>query len=178
MIYSRHSGSVIFGQRSPLNRICSIQRSLAELQEKVAGLSIGEKGRVMNASDVMVRDVVTVGPEEPVSKAVQLLVDHDISALPVVDSDRRVIGILNEADLLHRERIGTEKHRAWWIEAVTPPSVLALDYAKSHGRRVAELMSEDIISANEDTPLSKLANILEKHRIKRVPILKDASLLE
>jgi CBS-domain-containing membrane protein len=47
----------------------------------------------MNASDVMVRDVVTVGPEEPVSKAVQLLVDHDISALPVVDSDRRVIGI-------------------------------------------------------------------------------------
>ena len=85
----------------------------------------------MNASDVMVRDVVRVEPEEPVSKAVQLLVDHDISALPVVDSDRRVIGILSEADLLHRERIGTEKHRAWWIEAVTPPSVLALDYAKS-----------------------------------------------
>ena len=44
----------------------------------------------MNASDVMVRDVVRVEPEEPVSKAVQLLVDHDISALPVVDSDRRV----------------------------------------------------------------------------------------
>jgi CBS domain-containing protein len=43
------------------------------------------------------------------------------------------------------------------------------------GRRVAELMSEDIISANEDTPLSKLANILEKHRIKRVPILKHCS---
>jgi CBS-domain-containing membrane protein len=104
-------------------------------------------------------------------------VDHDISALPVVDSDRRVIGILSEADLLHRERIGTEKHRAWWIEAVTPPSMLALDYAKSHGRRVAELMSEDIISANEDTPLSKLANILEKHRIKQVPILKDGKLV-
>lgn len=106
----------------------------------------------MNASDVMVRDVVTVGPEEAISKAVQLLVDHDISALPVIDNDRRVIGILSEADLLHRDKIGTEKHRAWWLEAVTPPSVLALDYAKSHGRRVAEL-------------------------IKRVPILKDGKLV-
>ena len=131
----------------------------------------------MNASDVMVRDVVTVGPKEPVSKAVQLLVDHDISALPVVDGDRRVIGILSEADLLHREKIGTEKHRAWWIEAVTPPSVLALDYAKSHGRRVAELMSESVISAKEDTSLSELANILEKNRIKRVPILEDGKLV-
>jgi CBS domain-containing protein len=131
----------------------------------------------MNASDVMVCDVVTVGPEDAVSKAVQLLVDHDISALPVVDGERRVIGILSEADLLHREKIGTEKHRTWWLEAVTPPSLLALDYAKSHGRRVAELMSEDIISANEDTPLSELANILEKHRIKRVPILKDGKLV-
>jgi CBS-domain-containing membrane protein len=102
----------------------------------------------MNASDVIVRDVVTVGPEEAISKAVQLLVDHDISALPVIDNDRRVIGILSEVDLLHRDKIGTKKHRAWWLEAVTPPSVLALDYAKSHGRRVAELMSEDVISAN------------------------------
>jgi CBS-domain-containing membrane protein len=131
----------------------------------------------MNASDVMVRDVVTVGPEEPVSKAVQLLVDHDISALPVVDGDRHVIGILSESDLLHREKIGTEIHRAWWLEAVTPPSILALDYAKSHGRRVAELMSEDVISAEEDTPLSEIANILEKRRIKRIPILKDGKLV-
>jgi hypothetical protein len=104
-------------------------------------------------------------------------VDHDISALPVVDDERRVIGILSEADLLHRDKIGTEQHRAWWLEAVTPASVLALDYAKSHGRKVAEVMSEDIISADENTPLSDLANILEKNRIKRVPILKDGKLV-
>jgi CBS domain-containing protein len=131
----------------------------------------------MNARDVMVQDVVTVGPDEDVAKALQLLVDHDINALPVVDGERRVIGILSEADLLHREKIGTEKHRAWWLEAVTPASVLALDYAKSHGRKVVELMSENIISADENTSLSELANILEKNRIKRVPILKDGKLV-
>jgi CBS domain-containing protein len=131
----------------------------------------------MNARDVMVQDVVTVGPDEDVAKALQLLVDHDIGALPVVDGERRVIGILSEADLLHREKIRTKKHRAWWLEAVTPASVLALDYAKSHGRKVAELMSEDVISADEDTSLSELANILEKNRIKRVPVLKDGTLV-
>ncbi|HUB64922.1 MAG TPA: CBS domain-containing protein [Methylocella sp.] len=131
----------------------------------------------MNARDVMVHDVVTVGPDEDVSKAVQLLVNHDISALPVVDGELRVIGILSEADLLHREKLGTEKHRAWWLEAITPASMLAMDYAKSHGRKVAELMSEHVISANEDTSLSELANLLEKHRIKRLPILKDGKLV-
>jgi CBS-domain-containing membrane protein len=64
----------------------------------------------MNARDVMVQDVVTIGPDEDVAKALQLLVDHDISALPVVDGGRRVIGILSKADLLHREKIGTKKH--------------------------------------------------------------------
>jgi len=131
----------------------------------------------MNARDVMVHDVVTVGPDEDVSKAVQLLVNHDISALPVVDGELRVIGILSEADLLHREKLGTEKHRAWWLEAITPASMLAMDYAKSHGRKVAELMSEHVISANEDTSLSELANLLEKHRIKRLPILKDGKIV-
>ncbi|MCL2385680.1 MAG: CBS domain-containing protein [Alphaproteobacteria bacterium] len=131
----------------------------------------------MNAVDVMVHEIVTVGPDDDVSKAVQLLVDHDISALPVVDEERRVIGILSEADLIHREKLGTERHRAWWLEAITPASVLALDYSKSHGRKVAEVMTENVISADEETPLSEIANLLEKHRIKRLPILRDGKLV-
>ena len=68
----------------------------------------------MNASDVMVRDVVTIRPDDEISTAVRLLADHDISALPVVDANGYVLGVLSEADLLHREEDGTLKHRAWW----------------------------------------------------------------
>ena len=131
----------------------------------------------MNASDVMVRKVVTIGPDDDVAAAVRLLVDHDISALPVVDADNRVLGVLSEGDLLHREEDGTLRRRPWWVEALTPSGTLALDYAKSHGRRVAEVMSDKVVSASEDTPLSEIANILEKNRIKRVPILKDGKLV-
>ena len=127
----------------------------------------------MNAIDVMVRDVLTVKPDDDVAKAIKLLAEHDISALPVVDDDGKVIGIISEADLVHREEIGTEKHRPWWLEAVTPASTLAEEFAKSHGRRVGEIMSTDVVSASEHTPLGEIANLLEKYRIKRVPILRD-----
>lgn len=131
----------------------------------------------MIASDVMVRDVITIGPDEDVAHAAKLLVDYDVSALPVVDGDRHVVGILSEADLLRRAEIGAEKRRPWWLEAVTPASVLAMDYAKSHGRKVSEVMSEDVIAAAEDATLAEIATLLEKHRIKRVPIVRDGKLV-
>jgi len=131
----------------------------------------------MKALDVMVRDVVTVKPDDQVAEAVRLLAEHDVSALPVVDKDDNVVGVISEADLLHRQEIGTEKHRPWWLEAVTPASTLAGEFAKSHGRRVEEIMSTDVVSAAEDTPLGEIATLLERHRIKRVPILRGGKLV-
>ncbi len=131
----------------------------------------------MKALDVMVRDVVTVKPGDPVAEAVRLLAEHDVSALPVVDTNENVVGVISEADLLHREEIGTEKQRPWWLEAVTPASTLAGEFTKSHGRRVEEVMSTDVVSAAEDTPVGEIATILERHRIKRVPILRGGKLV-
>jgi CBS-domain-containing membrane protein len=131
----------------------------------------------MKAMDVMVRDVVTVKPDDKVAEAVRLLTEHDVSALPVVDDDENVVGVISESDLLHREEIGTEKQRPWWLEAVTPASTLAGEFAKSHGRRVEECMSTDVISASEDTSLEEIATLLERHRIKRVPILRGGKLV-
>jgi len=131
----------------------------------------------MKAMDVMTRDVVTVTPDDAVADAIKLLAEHDVSALPVVDDEGSVVGIISEADLVHRDEIGTEKHRPWWLEAVTPASTLADEFAKSHGRRVAEIMSSHVVSASEDTPLGEVATLLEKHRIKRVPILRDGKLV-
>jgi CBS domain-containing protein len=127
--------------------------------------------------DVMVRDVVTASPDEDVDQVVELLAKHDASTLPVVDTDGNVVGMIGDLDLMRRPEIGTEKHHPWWMEAMTPASKLAGEFAKSHGRRVSEVMSTQVISASEDTPLGDIANLLEKHRIKRVPILRDGKLV-
>lgn len=131
----------------------------------------------MKAMDVMVRDVVTVKADDSVADAARLLADHDISALPVVDEAGAVIGVISEADLMRREEIGTEKHRPWWLEAMTPGATLAGEFAKAHGHKVGEIMSDTVISASEETPVGEIANLLEKHRIKRVPILRDGRLV-
>ena len=131
----------------------------------------------MRAADVMVHDVITVKPTDDVTVAVKLLAEHDISALPVVDHDHKVVGMISEADLIEREEIGTQRRRPWWLEAVTPSWALARDFVKSHGQRVSEIMSSHVIAASEDTPLREVAALLEKHRIKRVPILHDGKLV-
>lgn len=131
----------------------------------------------MKASDVMVRKVITTHPEAAVSEVASVLVDNDISALPVVDDQGHVVGVISEADLMRREEIGSQKSRPWWLEALTPGATLAKEFARSHGKKVRELMSTEVVSAREDTPLSEVASLLEKHRIKRVPIMRDGELV-
>jgi len=95
----------------------------------------------------------------------------------VVDDEDHVVGIISEGDLVNREEIGTGIHHPWWIEAVTPAATLATEFAKCHGKRVAEVMSDDVITATEDAPLSEIAALLERNRIKRVPILRNGRLV-
>lgn len=132
---------------------------------------------MMRAIDVMVRDVITVRPDTGVAEAIKLLSKHDVSALPVVDAQAHLIGILSEADLIHRAEIGTEKRRPWWLEAVTGAATLAEEFAKSHGKKVGELMTTEVVSATEDTPLAEIAALLERKRIKRVPITRHGKLV-
>jgi CBS domain-containing protein len=131
----------------------------------------------MRAIDVMVHDVVTVRPDTDVAEAIKLLTEHDVSALPVLDSDRNLVGMLSEADLIHRVEIGTEKHRRWWLEAVTGAATLAEEFAKSHGKKVGEIMTTGVVSVSEDTPLSEIAAVLERNGIKRVPVVRDEKLV-
>jgi CBS domain-containing protein len=131
----------------------------------------------MNASDIMMRKVITTHPQTSVSRVAKQLVDNDISALPVVDDDGQMVGIISEADLIRREELGSEKIRPWWLEAITPGATLAKEFAEAHGKRVEELMSTRVVTATEDATLGEIASLLEKHRIKRVPILKDGKLV-
>jgi CBS domain-containing protein len=131
----------------------------------------------MRAIDVMVRDVVTVRSDTDVAEAIKLLAENDVSALPVLDEEGNLVGVLSEADLIHRAEIGTERHRPWWLEAMTGASTLAEEFAKSHGKKVREIMTSGAISVSEDMPLSEIATLFERKRIRRVPVVKDGKLV-
>ena len=104
-------------------------------------------------------------------------VKHRISAVPVVDASQRVVGIVSEGDLMRRAENHTDERHAWWLESIFSMKDKAGDYIKTHGRKAADVMSQNVVTITEDTPLHEIAWLLEKHHIKRVPVTRDAQLV-
>lgn len=130
----------------------------------------------MDASAVMTRCVVTVSPDTSVPEVVRIMVERQISAVPVLDGDS-LVGIVSEGDLLRRAEIGTEHRRSRWIELAFSNSTLAADYAKEHGRRVSDVMTQNVITADSATPIAEIAKLMETHHIKRVPVVENGKLV-
>jgi CBS domain-containing protein len=133
----------------------------------------------MRAMDIMTTEVITVAPTTSVQEVAKLLSERGISGVPVVDGDNQVVGILSEGDLLHRAETGTERvreqKRSWWLESLA--SNLARDYVKAHARTAQDVMTRDVVSVYETTPLADVATLLETKRIKRVPVLRAGKLV-
>ena len=131
----------------------------------------------MNAADVMVTNVITVHPDASVKEIAEILLANRISALPVVDKAGSLVGIVSEADLIHRAEVGTERPSSWWLEFLTGKEALAEDFIKSHARRAADVMTRHVITVTPDTPLTRIVSLLEKHRIKRVPVVDNGKVI-
>ena len=131
----------------------------------------------MKARDVMVAPVISVSSNASVKEVAKIFLDRHISAVPVVDDKGKLVGIISEGDLLHRAEAGTERQRPWWLRAFVGPDALAAEYTKAHARKVTDVMSRQVITASPETPLHEVANLLEKHSIKRVPIVANGQLV-
>jgi CBS domain-containing protein len=131
----------------------------------------------MKARDVMVAPVITASPNASIKSVAETFVRHQISAVPVVDDKGKLVGIISEGDLLHRAEVGTERRRSWWLRAFMGPDALADEYVKAHARKVADAMTRRVITASPETPLQEIATLLEKHSIKRVPIVENGQLV-
>jgi CBS domain-containing protein len=141
-----------------------------------AGLD-GKGDRTMQASDVMTTDVVTVRPDTRVEQIAGLLLERRISGVPVVDADGRLVGIVTEGDLMRRPEIGTERHRGWWLRMFGDERERAAEYARAHGFRAEQVMTRNVVTVTEETPLGEIARLLEEHRIKRVPVVRDGKVV-
>ena len=104
----------------------------------------------MIACDIMTRKVCTVSPEASVQEVAQLLYQERISGVPVVNADGQIIGIVTEADIISK--------------------------ASREGLRVADIMSHEIITVTEDTPINEIARLLSERKIKRVPVVNEGKL--
>ena len=131
----------------------------------------------MLAREAMTPTPVAVPATLAIEDCARILLEKRISAVPVVDSDHRIIGIVSEGDLMRRRETGTERRYSWWLELVSDPRTMARDFVKSSGHKVSDVMTRQVVSVTEETPLATIAQILEKHRIKRVPVVREGKLV-
>jgi len=131
----------------------------------------------MKASELMTRNVVTVRQTATVGEAVRLMLQRGISGLPVIDAAGALVGIVTEGDFLRRSEMGTERRRPRWLGFLLGTGRLAEEYTHTHAREVSEVMTTDVRAIAEDTPVAEIVSLMEKHRIKRLPVLRDGAIV-
>jgi CBS domain-containing protein len=146
---------------------------------KLRSFSLGSKSQrlPMKAQEIMTRDVTTVRPDTSVHDIAALMVEKHISGVPVLTDDGAIIGMVSQSDLLHRAEVGTERKHKWWFRAFADSNALAREYAKAHGRKAHDIMSRYVVSVRDDAELRDVADILDSHRIKRVPVVREGRLV-
>ena len=133
----------------------------------------------MRARDIMTESVVTATPDMTIHEVATLFVDHHIGGMPVVDATGKVVGVVSHSDLLHRIENGTGRaKRAWWLDFLLSSSrEQAAKYVREHGHVVGDVMCDQVISIDEDMPLQKIADLMERRHLKRMPVIKDGKLI-
>jgi CBS domain-containing protein len=139
------------------------------------------KGREqMKAHDVMTDAVVSVRPDTPTSQVARLLLDNGISAVPVVDSDGSLLGMVSEGDLIGRDEAARKARRDWWLELLAEGETLNAEFLASlraPKRTAREIMSTPVVTVSEETEVGEIARLLAAHRIKRVPVVRDGRII-
>jgi CBS domain-containing protein len=126
----------------------------------------------MKVRDVMTSPVVSIDPESSVLEAVRIMLQRHISGLPVIDKRGRLSGMITEGDFLRRAETGTQRRRPRWLEFLLGPGRLAEEYTRSHGRKVHEIMTTNAVTVTEEVPLDEVVRLMEKRRIKRLPVVR------
>jgi CBS domain-containing protein len=122
-------------------------------------------------SDVMTRDVAVVGREAAFKKIVRTMQDRKVSALPVVDGGRRVLGVVSEADLLPKEEFrDSDPDRYTQLRRLS-------DLAKAGSVTAGELMTSPALTVGPGETLAQAARTMAHARVKRLPVVDDTGLL-
>lgn len=125
-------------------------------------------GSHYTVSDVMTHTAIAIGRDAPYKEIVALLDQWKVSALPVLEGEGRVVGVVSEADLLAKEEFRGEE---------PGPGEFA-EVAKARAVRAGELMSTPAVTVHADATLAEAARIMARRKVKRLPVVNEIGMLE
>jgi CBS domain-containing protein len=130
----------------------------------------------MQAKDLMTRIVVSIDPRAHIADALSLMLKHQVSGLPVLDENRKLVGIVTERDLLRRADPDSDPP-PWWKLVLFGTDASAREYTRTHVLDVASVMTADVHCVEADAPLETVVALMERHRIRRIPVVQNGKLI-
>jgi CBS domain-containing protein len=109
---------------------------------------------MLTAEDIMTENLVTIRPETSIREAIEMLIGKEISGLPVVDHQGRLVGVITEFAML----------------------AMVYDH-EVRNQTVGQHMTREVITVNVDDPISRIADLCIVHRVRRLPVMRDSKLV-
>ena len=134
----------------------------------------------MKARDVVTARVVSVRADTPNREIARLLLENHISAVPVLDGSGAPLGMVSEGDLIGRDDREREARRDWWLATLAESEQLSPEFLaglRHPARSADEIMSRPVVTVGEETDTGEIARLLQAHRIKRVPVMRDGQMV-
>jgi CBS domain-containing protein len=131
----------------------------------------------MQAKELMSTNLVVVPPETPVAAVAELLASRGISAVPVVDGAGLPLGVVTEGDLIRRLADAPRGPMGWFFDLFRASAPLAGRFAKAHGKTARDVMTMDLVTVPEEATAEEVAQLMERHGIRRVPVVRDGRMV-
>jgi CBS domain-containing protein len=125
----------------------------------------------------MTRKVIAAAPDTTIDQIAALLIKHRISAVPIVDQRGNLVGLVSEGDLMRRVEGSNRERRAWWLSLFSGKERTPADFIKERGRHARDIMTKNVRTVAPETTVGEIAQILERHQIKRVPVVESGRLV-
>ncbi len=132
---------------------------------------------MLTVADIMTTEVFSVTPETPIHDVAKLMCAKRISGVPVIDREKRIIGIISEGDLIRHAALVGERRQPWWSTAFITTRALAHDYVKTHGHTAGQVMAAPVITIAPAASVAECANLLHQQRVKRVLVVENGNLV-
>jgi CBS domain-containing protein len=135
---------------------------------------------MLTAGDIMTTKIHSVHPDTEITALAKIFVEHNVNAMPVVDDDGALVGIVTQTDLVEQDKplhIPTVISLFDWVIYLESPKKFTEAVRKVTARKVGEICSQNVVTCAPDTPVSTVASLMVDNKAYLVPVLSDGQLV-
>lgn len=134
----------------------------------------------MLARDIMNKNVISVQEDATIEELARILTENHISGAPVVDREGKVVGIVTDTDLMHKETSPRTPGFVNILGAIIYISGVTRfreDFKKLAATKTSEIMTTDVITVSGDASIEQVSALMVNHDIKRVPVMENGAIV-